>query len=465
MRSATKWILAATLIVACNDTSTPVDNSPPSVASTIGPQSAQVGVGFAFDGSNGGTAFSDPSGRGLTYATALSSPSLGLTAVGSTVSGTPTGTGVVTATILATDKMGQSVMQIFHIAVFAVGLTSPTAGAFTYSDAANPLPQHFINAGPGGQTVIGTDNSGGNPVTDAGARLGRVLFYDKRLSTNDQIACSSCHLQSKGFADTARVSRGFAGGLTGRHSQSLANARFYQRGRAFWDERAVSLEDQALQPIQDPVEMGLTLGNMVVKLSATSYYPPLFTAAFGTQEVTSDRVARAIAQFVRSLKSTQSRLDASFPPPPGGPPSTPLTPLEQQGRDLFNGPAGCAPCHSTVAQVSDNIHNTGLDSVITDVGAGNGRFKSPSLRNVGVRTRFMHDGRFTTLQQVVQFYDSGVRMNPGLDGRLRDTVPNQNQPKRLNLTQAQRDALVAFMLTLTDSTFFTAAKFASPFPP
>jgi len=132
---------------------------------------------------------------------------------------------------------------------------------------------------------------------------------------------------------------------------------------------------------------------------------------------------------------------------------------------LFNGPAGCAPCHSTVAQISDNVHNTGLDATITDVGAGNGRFKSPSLRNVGVRTRFMHDGRFTTLQQVVEFYDSGVSANPGLDGRLRDTVPFQNQPKRLNLSQAQRDALVAFMHTLTDSTFLTAPKFASPFPP
>ena len=103
--------------------------------------------------------------------------------------------------------------------------------------------------------------------------------------------------------------------------------------------------------------------------------------------------------------------------------------------------------------------------MITDVGAGNGRFKAPSLRNVSVRGRYMHDGRFTTLQQVVQFYDSQVRANPGLDGRLRDTVPNQNQPKRLNLTQQQRDALVEYLQTLTDSTFLTAPKFSSPFPP
>jgi cytochrome c peroxidase len=457
-------MLAMALAAACRD-GAPVDTSPPAISTVIAPQPAVVGTAFSFDGSLGGTAFTDPSGRGLSYATVLSSPSLGLTAIGGTISGTPSGTGVVTATILATDKIGQSESQVFPIAVFAAGLTNPTPGAFTYSDAANPLPPHFINPGPGGVSVLATDNSGANPVTDAGARLGRVLFYDKRLSVNDQRACASCHLQAFGFADTARLSKGFAGGLTGRHSQGLANARFYQRGRAFWDERAVSLEDQALRPIQDPVEMGLSLENMVAKVGASSYYPALFTAAFGTPEVTSDRVARAIAQFVRSLKSTQSRLDASVPPPPGGPAATPLTALEQQGRDLFNGPAGCAPCHSTVAQISDNVHNTGLDATITDVGAGNGRFKSPSLRNVGVRTRFMHDGRFTTLQQVVEFYDSGVNANPGLDGRLRDTVPFQNQPKRLNLSQAQRDALVAFMHTLTDSTFLTTPKFASPFPP
>lgn len=181
-------------------------------------------------------------------------------------------------------------MQGFQVAVFAAGLKTPTVGAFTYTDAATPLPPHFLNGGPGGP-VIATDNTQPtNPTTDAGARLGRVLFYDKRLSANDKTACASCHLQSLGFADTARFSRGFARGLTTRHAPGLSNARFYQRGRAFWDERAPTLEDQALQPIQNNVEMGLTLENMVAKVSATSYYTPLFTAAFGSPVVTSDRV-------------------------------------------------------------------------------------------------------------------------------------------------------------------------------
>lgn len=152
----------------------------------------------------------------------------------------------------------------------------------------------------------------------------------------------------------------------------------------------------------------------------------------------------------------KSRFDASF----GGPP---LTPQEQQGLQLFNGPAGCAPCHGTNAQVSDNVHNTRLDATITDIGAGNGRFKAPSLRNVAIRPPFMHDGRFTTLQQVVAFYDSGVQPNPGLDGRLRNSA--DGTPKRLNLTQAQRDAIVAYLGALTDSTLFTAPRFANPFSP
>jgi cytochrome c peroxidase len=456
------WIASAGfLVIGCQRDSVPVDTSPPTAATPIPALPATMGAAFSYDVSKSG-GFTDPSGRGLTYAVALGTPSFGLTATGGTISGTPSGLGVVSVTALATDKLGQSAAQVFSIAVFSAGLKTPTIGAFQYTDAASPLPAHFLIPGPGGP-VIATDNTPiSNPITDAGVALGRVLFYDKRLSANDQIACASCHLQSLGFADSARFSLGFAGGRTGRHAPAIANARFYQRGRAFWDERAATLEDQALQPIQNAVEMGLTLENMVAKVSATSYYGPLFTAAFGSPVVTTDRVGRAIAQFVRSLKSTNSRFDASFGAPPPGPPGTPLSAVEQQGLNLFNGPAGCAPCHATNAQVSDNIHNTGLDSVITDVGAGGGRFKAPTLRNVAIRAPYMHDGRFTSLQQVVQFYDSGVKPNPGLDGRLRNT---DGTVKRLNLTQGQRDAIVAYLNTLTDSTLITAPKFSSPFPP
>jgi cytochrome c peroxidase len=330
--------------------------------------------------------------------------------------------------------------------------------SFAYSDASAPLPAWFTGNGPGGSVISGDNTPANNPITDAGATLGRVLFYDTRLSSTNTIACGSCHIQSLGFGDTARFSPGVAG-VTARHTMSLANARFYSRGKFFWDERAATLEDQVLMPIQNPVEMGETLDGVVTKVSAASFYPALFQAAFGSSQITSSAISLALAQYVRSMVSSNSKFDKAFAG--AGPPNfSGFTAQEQQGQQLFTGPAGCALCHATNAQVLDNIHDTGLDSTITDIGTGNGSFKAPSLRNVGLRASFMHDGRFQTLQQVVAFYDSGVQPNPNLDPRLR--APN-GSPRRLNLTQAQRDALVAFLNTLTDSTYVSAARFSNPF--
>jgi cytochrome c peroxidase len=194
----------------------------------------------------------------------------------------------------------------------------------------------------------------------------------------------------------------------------------------------------------------------------TPYYPALFEAAFGTPEITSDRIGRAIAQFVRSIVSYGSRFDSTFAPGAAGPDLNRLTQQERDGLGLFNGQAGCARCHATNAHISDNIHNTGLDATITDVGAGNGAFKSPSLRNAALRGRFMHDGRFTSLEQVVDFYNNGVQPNPGLDGRLRGPGPG-GPPIRLGLTIAQRDAIVAYLRTLTDRALLADPRFASPF--
>lgn len=345
------------------------------------------------------------------------------------------------------------------------GLPTPVlpASMYSYAAAANPLPAHFLSVTPGtpGGTVIAADNTpASNPITDAGATLGRVLFYDKRLSANNTVSCGSCHLQALGFADTARLSRGLRGMTTARHAGGLGNARFYANGRFFWDERAATLEAQVLMPIQDTIEMGLTLDSLERKLAATSFYPPLFEAAFGTTAVTRSRVSSALAQFVRSMVSANAPYDRAFR---GG--TTPdfgavLTPTEALGEQLFRGPAGCVRCHVTNAQISDKARNIGLDTVTTDPGAGGGRFKAPSLRNVGVRVRFMHDGRFTTLRQVVDHYDSGVRDNPDLDPLLR--VPG-GAVQRLNLTPAQRDAIVAYLNTLTDLTLLTDPKFSDPF--
>lgn len=314
--------------------------------------------------------------------------------------------------------------------------------------------------GPGGRGGRGgfgraLDNTpSANPITDAGATLGRVLFYDRQLSANNRISCASCHVQAFGFADTARLSHGFAGGLTKRHSMALANARLYANGRFFWDERAGTLEAQVLMPVQDKVEMGMTLPALETRLAASAFYAPLFAAAFGTPEVTSDRVSRALAQFVRSLVSSDARFDRG--------PDVAMNAQEREGLRLFNGQAGCARCHVGAALASDGAHNTGLDAAITDSGAGLGRFKAPSLRNVAVRAPYMHDGRFATLMQVVEHYNGGVKDNPALDQRLRGRGAS---PRGLGLSSTQKEALVAYMQTLTDTTFLSAPRFSDPFVP
>ncbi|MDB4908666.1 MAG: hypothetical protein JWO05_3450 [Gemmatimonadetes bacterium] len=464
-------LLAAALLAACGSatdstattsittTTTPVTPvAGPAAAIAHPTEVASVGQPFGCDASLANTLFTDPKKGGLTYQVSFSPSANGLVAQGGVITGAPATPGVITARVVATDVKGDTASQSFAIVAFANGLPLPVLPTvdFAYSDASAPLPAHY-RGGP----LAGADNTpGDNAITNPGAALGHVLFHDVRLSVDDRISCGSCHVQSLGFGDSARFSAGSNGGVTTRHTMGIVNARFYQRGRFFWDERASSLEAQVLQPIQNPVEMGMTLEQLRLKVSATSYYPPLFQAAFGTSEVTTDRIARALAQYVRSIVSTGSRFDSSFA---GG--NTVnlalLTEQEQEGFQLFNGPAGCAACHGTNANVSDDVHNTGLDATVTDVGAGGGRFKAPSLRNVAVRAPFMHDGRFKTLAQVVEFYDSQVQPNPNLDPRLRGAG---GLPKRLGLTASHRASLVAYLNTLTDPVLLKAAKFASPFP-
>jgi len=164
----------------------------------------------------------------------------------------------------------------------------------------------------------------------------------------------------------------------------LTNARYYNRGRFFWDERAATLEDQVVTPIQDTTEMGMNLTDLEAKLAATDFYPALFRDAFGTTQVTQQRIARALAQFVRSMSSYRSKYDSAFV---NGTPNfaATFTPQEERGRQIFTGVGRCDVCHLTDAHISPNVFNNGLDATVTDVGAGGGRFKSPSLRNVAVR--------------------------------------------------------------------------------
>lgn len=343
------------------------------------------------------------------------------------------------------------------------------------------LPAHFTNNVPGQPlptSINGTDNTPpNNPITNDGATLGRVLFYDKKLSANGTISCASCHKQQKGFSDDAVLSRGFAGGTTGRHSMTLINARYYQRGRFFWDERASTLEEQVLMPFQDPIEMGMTLAQVVTKVKEQSYYPELFEKAFGNGEINADKISKALAQFVRSIVSFSSKYDAgrALVASPGA--NFPnFTAEENLGKNIFfqtipNGGGACFGCHTTEAFISANPgpQNNGLDATsTTDLGAGQvfsnpifvGRFKTSSLRNIELTAPYMHDGRFTSLEEVIEHYNSGIQAHPTLSPALTDSNGN---PIRLNLSQTEKAALVAFLKTLTDPGIATEAKWSNPF--
>ena len=335
--------------------------------------------------------------------------------------------------------------------------------------AAPILPAYYDAA------VQATDNTPpGDPVTDKIAMLGRVLFYDKNLSVNNAVSCASCHQQARGFDDAVRFSVGFSGAaFTAAHAMRLGNVRYFRPGTAFWDRRAASVEAQASQPVQNAVEMGFDAAHggltaLFSKLDALAYYPDLFTQAFGDSTITEPRVQRALAQFERAMVSTGSRWDTAFAqtfnpaladkglslPVPG------FTVAEERGRFLFINPpgasgVGCAACHAPPTfALTANARSNGLDAGETKV------FKSPSLKSVGLGSAFMHDGRFNSLAQVVEHYNSGVQAGPALDNRL---IGPGGAPRVLNLSAPDKAALVAFLSTLNDGQLAADSKFSDPF--
>ena len=339
-----------------------------------------------------------------------------------------------------------------------------------YNYSNQPLPAFLLNPGIGGQ-----DNTpSNNPVTDWGATLGRVIFYDKVVSINNTIACASCHQQQFGFSDNKALSNGFSGGLTGRNSMCLVNAKYYPDGKFFWDERANSLETQTLMPIQNSVEMGMNLDTLINRLKSKAHYPYLFTKAFGDPTINSDRISKALAQFVRSIISYRSKFDVGRGQilPPANPVQTPysnFTAEENLGKQLFFSPlTNCATCHGTETFTAPTPKNNGLENPSVDRGVGAitniqnqaGEFKVTSLKNIELTAPYMHDGRFTTLEQVVEHYNSGLQPNPNLAPQLKN--PN-GTPKQLNLTVQEKAALVAFLKTLTDNALATDLKFSNPF--
>lgn len=367
----------------------------------------------------------------------------------------------------------------------------PKLPSQTYSYTAK-LPAYFSQPQtlPNGSrpSILSEDNTPkDNPTTDNGATLGRVLFYDRNLSKNGTIACASCHLQKHGFSDPEPLSKGFKGGRTFRRSMGLTNARFYKRGRFLWGERAETLEAQVIMPFVDQVEMGMTLEEIVFRVKYAPYYATLFRKAFGDSTVTVDRISKALAQFVRSLVSVNSKYDKGRVQVKASLDSFPnFSQQENLGKALFLLPrnlegvkvdpklslkrgAGCAQCHASDAMLTPNSGPTN-NGLVTGPELGAFRtflfdgvyatFKVPSLRNVADRAPYMHDGRFKTLRDVVEHYNQSIEVGPTLGTALQY---QDGTAVRFNFSEQEKTALVAFLKTLSDPDFLKDPRFSDPF--
>jgi cytochrome c peroxidase len=347
--------------------------------------------------------------------------------------------------------------------------TTPTLPTTPYNYSTFALPAYLTTA-----NILAQSNTpNNNAITDNGATLGRVLFYDKNLSANGTVACASCHQQAFSFSDPAQFSTGFAGGKTTRNSMSLLNSKYYPNGRFFWDERSATAEAQASRPIVHPVEMGMTMPTAITKLKTLAYYPSLYQKAYGTTVIDSAKTVRAIAQFIRSMVSYRTKYDtgrAAFTAlqDPVTVNFANFTANENAGKTIFFGVGRCGTCHGSEAFTSNGGKNNGLNLVYTDNGIGtvtgnaaqNGSFKAPSLRGIEKSAPYMHDGRFATLEQVVEHYNSGVQAHPGLSAQLKAA---NGLPRKLNLSVTQKAQLVAFLKTLTDTGIATDVKYSTPF--
>jgi cytochrome c peroxidase len=340
------------------------------------------------------------------------------------------------------------------------------------------------------QTVppyITKNNSQGNAITDKGATLGRVLFYDKNLSSNNTISCSSCHKQEFAFSDTNVASTG-VNGTTGRHSMRLINSRFATETKFFWNERALNLETQTTMPIKDHGEMGfsgengdMTFDNLITRLNGIGYYKELFKFVYGTEEITEVKIQSALAQFIRSIQSFDSKYDAGRALATNdGQPFSNFTAQENQGKNLFlsppvfnasgvrtSGGLGCAGCHRAPEfDIDPNTLNNGIIGTIAGTGIDTGNTRAPSLRDL-VRTDgatngpMMHTGVITDLQTAIGHYGA-INLAPGnnnLDPRLTPGGVGQ----QLNLTATEVNAVIAFLKTLSGTDVYTNTKWANPF--
>ena len=368
----------------------------------------------------------------------------------------------------------------------ATGTTIYTAitAAFGSEIDPNNLANYAAQAKP---AYIVKDNTGNNPITNAKATLGRVLFYDKNLSIDNTISCASCHKQAFAFSDTALISAGVAGGLTDRHSMRLVNERFAVESKFFWDERATSLENQTTQPIANHDEMGFSgqtgranIAALLTKLQGIDYYKELFKFTYGDITVTESRLQECLAQFVRSIQSFDSKYDLGRAAVPNdGLPFPNFTAQENEGKNLFlttpvfdgnssriGGGLGCNACHNAPEfDIDPNTRNNGVIALAVGAGQDISVTRAPSLRDLvnnkgELNTRLMHSGGIRDLATAVSHYGGFINDNRNLDNRLK---PNGVNVQRLNLQPAEIAAVVAFLKTLAGTNVYTDKKWSSPF--
>jgi cytochrome c peroxidase len=310
-----------------------------------------------------------------------------------------------------------------------------------------------------------------NPLTVAGVNLGKILFYEKMLSKDNSISCASCHRQKHAFTDTSRFSIGVRGLPGGRQAMAIFNMAWHTN-EFFWDGRAHLLRDQSLKPIQDHLEMDESLPHVIAKLQSSAIYPTLFKRAFNTEVISSELMSKALEQFMNSIVSNKSKYDDYL----AG--TATLTSQEERGRFLFftefnpsfpnASGADCQHCHGGSNFENDNYMNNGIDSdasmtdmgrmVVTNNPSDKGKFKVTSLRNIELTPPYMHDGRFNTLDEVVDHYNL-VTNSSTLDGSFQQQLPYNG----LNLSQNDKSALVAFLKTLTDYQLINNPKLSDPF--
>lgn len=332
----------------------------------------------------------------------------------------------------------------------------------------------ITNIGPSHFSVFTQPEN--NPLTKRGVELGRMLFYDPVLSSDSTVSCASCHNPSYSFSDNRKYSVGVNGAVGNIQAMALVNLAW--QNKFFWNGRSNSLENQATQPITNPIEMHETPTNVLKKLNANAKYVKYFRSAFGTDVITMEHIGKALAQFERTMISENSKLDELVKL--NAEPSSFFTnPLEFEGFNIFMTERGeCFHCHGGVRTLLTNaqidvFRNNGMLTDVEQAGKGlyevtglstdQGKFKVPILRNIEFSAPYMHDGRFSTLEEVVEFYSTKIKENSNIDPIFLKNSDRIEQFGGLGLSTREKQALVAFLKTLTDTSFVNNPNFRNPF--